>query len=116
MIHILRPEESLEEIRQNVARSTGRPVLVVGAAFWQGSDALYRLPGESRYCHIGRLELFLSLFSCGDCVKVHEKSAKERVRYFNLIPSQTVQLIYPLYRDENPNRWENPHFRRSGPS
>lgn len=109
MIQILRPEEKLEDIRLRVAESTQRPVFVVSGAFHQGDSSLYRLPGESRYITVGRLELFMSRMEPGVCVM-----RRDDTFYFDLSLGDVVRLVYPVFREEHPNSWSNPHFKAAG--
>ncbi len=113
MIQILRPEQSLEGIRQRVQNSTQRPALIVGAEPWQGNDALYKRPGDTRYTHVGRLELFLSRLASGPCVRRADVSSGSTF-YFDLSPATTLRVVYPVYREEHPDCWANPHFKAAG--
>jgi len=113
-VYIFRPEDSLEEFQRRLADMTGRPVLVAGCDHWGGEDTRYRYPEESRYHHVGRLELFTSpLHSNGKCVK-SVGEGDDRIRYFDLTHAQYLHLIYPLMPDEKPDPWDNPHFKKLG--
>jgi len=119
MIQILRPDQNLEEIRRCVELSVQRPVLIAGGEYWQGENTLYRFPNQTRYTTTGRLELFLSQLTPGVCVKVEEVPVRgvpavRRVCYFDLTPCDTIRLVYPVYREEHPDPWGNPHFKAAG--
>lgn len=118
---ILLPSDDLEAMRQRLADMAGRPAYIAGCAHWQGGDSRYKMPGATRYTHIGRLALYISQLSEGlRCVRVDE--GPPRIRYFDLEPARWVYLMYPLLPSDHPPSYKEdymhtvaaPMFKRLG--
>ena len=98
-MHVLPKRYNIQMAVEELSAAVNRPVFL--CAMTHKSGNLYRLPGATDYSQISALDLALSTYTDGPCVKREKSSPGEPDNfYFDLSESDVLRVAYPLTEEE----------------